>query len=305
LKVFAIVIFLSLVVSLLYLSRIRRNFKRITTVLDQFSKGDYKARLLMNNYNEFSSIADGFNSMADMLVLNIEKLERSEKERKDFLANISHDLRTPLTIAKGYLETLHDELHKEHEDITRRGEFVKMAYKKIRQLDSMVGKLFELSRMESIEFKPVKEPFIISDILEETVNAARKSARDRNISITCTGCQDSYWINGDIGMMERVIQNLVDNAVKYTPQEGVIHVSLMKNANELEVVIENSGPPPSPALFDWIRSTKTAKPVNGKPHAGLGIAIVIKILQLHEYRYNACLTEKGKTRFSFSMNTYS
>ncbi|MES1225254.1 MAG: HAMP domain-containing sensor histidine kinase [Bacteroidota bacterium] len=305
LKVFTIVIFLSLIVSLLYLSRIRRNFKRITTVLNQFSKGDYKARLQMNNYNEFSSIADGFNSMADMLVLNIEKLERSAKERKDFLANISHDLRTPLTIAKGYLETLHDELHKDFVEKARREEFVKMAYKKIQQLDAMVGQLFELSRMESVEFIPVKEPFIISDILEETVNAACKTAREKNISITCTGCQDSYWINGDIGMMERVIQNLVDNAVKYTPPHGIIHVSLVKNITDLEVIVENSGPPPSPALFDWISSTKTAKTVNGKPHSGLGIAIVIKILQLHGYQYKACLNEKGQMRFSFSMTMYS
>jgi len=166
LKVFGTVIFLSLLISLLYLNRIRKKFKKITSVIEQFSEGDYKARLKMNNFNEFASIADGFNSMADMLVLNIEKLERSAKERKDFIANISHDLRTPLTIAKGYLETLNDELNKEEGDKFKREEFVGMAYKKIQQLDSMVGQLFELSRMESSEFKPVKEPFVISDILE-------------------------------------------------------------------------------------------------------------------------------------------
>ena len=305
LKVFGIVIFLSLLISLLYLNRIRKNFKKITSVLEQFSEGDYKARLKMNNFNEFSSIADGFNSMADMLVLNIEKLERSAKERKDFIANISHDLRTPLTIAKGYLETLNDELNNEEADKVKREEFVGVAYKKIQQLDSMVGQLFELSRMESSEFKPVKEPFVISDILEESVNAARKSALKKNIGITCTGCQDSYWINADIGMMERVIQNLIDNAVKYTQPSGVIHVGLIKNRNEVEVIVENSVSSPSNALFEWINSTKTTRTVNGKPHTGLGIAIVIKILQLHGYLYKAEFYEKGKTRFSFAMNMYS
>jgi len=169
----------------------------------------------------------------------------------------------------------------------------------------MVGQLFELSRMESSEFKPVKEPFVISDILEESVNAARKSALKKNIEITCTGCQDSYWINADIGMMERVIQNLIDNAVKYTQSSGVIHVGLIKNRSEVEVIVENSRSSPSNALFEWINTTKTTRTVNGKPHSGLGIAIVIKILQLHGYTYKAEFYEKGRTRFSFAMNMYS
>ena len=305
LKVFAIVILLSVLISLLYLNRIRKNFRRITSVLDQYRQGDYSARLKMDNYNEFSSIADGFNSMADLLVLNIEKLKKTEKERRDFLANISHDLRTPLTIARGYLETLNDELHKEPADPPHRKEFTQMAYRKIQQLESMVGQLFELSRMESVEFKPTKEPFIISDILEETVNAARKVADKKNITMTCTGCQDSYWINGDIGMMERVVQNLVDNAVKYTPPHGSISVKLIRNVNDLEVIIENSGLPPSAELFDWINSRKTEKIADGKPHLGLGIAIVIKILQLHDYHFKAVLTENKRTSFSFTMKIYS
>ena len=179
-----------------------------------------------------------------------------------------------------------------------------MANKKIQQLDTMVGQLFELSRMESSEFKPIKEPFVISDILEESVNAARKSALGKNIEITCSGCQDSYWINADIGMMERVIQNLIDNAVKYTQTSGNIHVGLIKNSNEIEVIVENSLSSPPEALFEWIKTTKTTSTVNGKPHSGLGIAIVIKILQLHGYPYKADFDEKGRTRFSFVMNMY-
>ena len=185
LKVFAIMLFLSLLLSLLYLRRIRKNFIRIDSVLKQYKTGDYTARLKMEYHNEFYSIAEGFNSMADSLVLAIEKLEISAKERKDFVANISHDLRTPISIARGYVETLKDEIRKLPPDLSKQEEFVHMAAKKINQLEVMVRQLFDLSKMESIEFNPLKEPFIISEIIEEAVNIARTSAVEKHITLTC------------------------------------------------------------------------------------------------------------------------
>lgn len=304
-ETFAIVIILSLVLSLLYLNRVKKNFKKITAVLSLHKQGNYQARLQMDNYNEFSSIADGFNNMADLLVYNIERLEQTAKERKDFIANVSHDLRTPLSIARGYIETLQHEIKKVPPNKEAQEEFVKMAFKKIHHLEIMVKQLFELSKMESVEFKPVKEPFIISDIVEETVNTAQKNAAEKNIHLTCTGCQDSYWINADISMMERVIQNLIDNAIKYTPECGSIHVVLSRTGDELKAIIENSGAPLSTQLLEWINADKASKEAIKKPHGGLGLAIVLKILQLHQYGFNASITNNGFNRFIITMKLYS
>ena len=184
-------------------------------------------------------------------------------------------------------------------------EFVKMAFKKIHHLEIMVKQLFELSKMESVEFKPVKEPFIISDIVEETVNTAQKNAAEKSIHLTCTGCQDSYWINADISMMERVIQNLIDNAIKYTPECGSIHVVLSRTGDELKAIIENSGAPLSTQLLEWINADKASKEAIKKPHGGLGLAIVLKILQLHQYGFNAGITNNGFNRFIITMKLYS
>jgi signal transduction histidine kinase len=304
-KVFAIIIVLSLLLSLLYIRRIRNNFRKIKVVLDQYKNGNYTTRLKTGNYNEFSSIAEGFNNMAESLVYTIERLESSAKERKDFLANISHDLRTPLSIARGYIETLKDEIRKNPVDAEKQEAFVQLAAKKIHQLESMVHQLFDLSRMESIEFMPVKEPFIISDIIEETVNTARAIADEKNITIACYGCQNSYWINADTGMMERLVQNLVYNAVKYTPENGYIKVSLVRNDSQLEISIGNSGVPFTGQLLEWINRKDTGKVISGKPHAGLGLAIVIKILQLHDYTYEASVDTKGNNVFFFSIPIYN
>jgi signal transduction histidine kinase len=305
LRVLLLILLLSLLISLLYLRRIRKSFRRITGVLDQFKKGDYTARLPVNSYNEFSVIADGFNNMANSLVHTIDRLVSAAQERKDFVATISHDLRTPLSIARGYVETLKGEIKKTPADIARQEAFVMMAAKKIHQLESMVGQLFDLSRMDSVEFKPVREPFIISDIIEETLSIAQTQAAEKKISINCRGCQHTYWINADTRMMERLVQNLVDNALKYTNEHGCINVLLERKSTELEITIQNSGPLFSPALIHWINKSHADNMLSFKPHGGLGLTIVIKILQLHNYNYKAWVENEQTNCFSFVMPLYT
>jgi K+-sensing histidine kinase KdpD len=108
--------------------------------------------------------------MADMLSDNINRLTRSVKERKDFIINISHDLKTPLAVARGYTESLsiknvNHELSKSEQE-----EYVQIILDKIQQVDIMVNQLFELSRMDSVDFAPAREPFVLSEIVQETVN---------------------------------------------------------------------------------------------------------------------------------------
>jgi len=120
--------------------------------------------------------------MADLLSATINSLTKSEQERKDFIANISHYLRTPLSIARGYTETLL--IKNEGQEISgqQRQEYVNLILNKIHQVEIMVKQLFELSKMEAEEFKPNKEPFVISEIVQETINTSQLIAKEKNVN---------------------------------------------------------------------------------------------------------------------------
>ncbi len=200
---------------------------KMTGVLERFQNGDYEARFPTKEDDELSPITQAFNKMSDALVYNINRLTKAEKERKDFITNISHDLKTPLAIARGYTETLlikksNNELSKEEQ-----ADCMQMVLSKIQQVDAMVSQLFELSRMESTEFKATKEPFVLSEIVQETVNVFQLTAEQKKVDLKCTQCQYHVWVNADVSMMERVIQNLVDNAINNTTETKFIQVYML------------------------------------------------------------------------------
>lgn len=283
----AVVLVLSVIVSLLYLRRIKRNLAKVTGVLDAYRAGNYKARFESTAYNEFTPVTTSFNQMADLLTHTIEQLETAAKDRKDFLANISHDLRTPLTVIRGYAETLQDAAARGTLDAGKQADLTSLLHKKIKQLEHMIWQLFELSRMESPEFKPAQEPFNIAELLAETVSSAQNMAAEKNIRLQSSGADETAWVNADPAMMERAIQNLVYNALKHTPENGQVSISLEKATGNIVLVFENSAPPLPPSLLQWINSADIHKTQPMPGRNGLGLAIVKKILQLHRYQLRA------------------
>lgn len=299
-----VIIILSIVLSYWYINRLQRNFKKIIAVLNIYMNGDFNVRFDLNDKDEFAPITNSFNRMATLLSYNIERLKQTEQERKDFIATISHDLRTPLSVAKGYAETALDKMH--HGEINKPeiDEFIQLVHKKLQQIEIMVQDLFELSKMESVHFTPNKEPFIFSEILKEMISVYEKRAIEKNIQLACNVPADMIWINADIRMMERVIQNLLDNAIKYTPANGFIHVQLAERNNLLELRFENNGNVLSDDILNWINLTapSTTFSTNHKPaNTGLGLLIVKKILELHQYSFRVESDQHNKISFIIQM----
>lgn len=302
-KSFIIIILLSIIISLVYLNRFKKSFNRMIGVLEKFEQGDYSARFKIKDQNELTPVTHAFNKMADLLSSTINSLTKSEQERKDFIANISHDLRTPLSIARGYTETLL--IKKEGQEINgqQHQEYVNLILNKIQQVETMVKQLFELSKMEAVEFKPHKEPFVISEIVQETINTFQLIAEEKKVSLKCTQCQYHVWVNADIGLMERAIQNLVDNAIKSTPEGGNIEVSIGVEKTDLIFQIENSGPPLPEDLLQWINHFKdNGNLFNNRPaKRGLGLLIVQKILHMHGSSLKAYTKNNASNVFSFRL----
>lgn len=306
-KTFIAIILLSIVISFIYLNRIRRSFNRMIDVLERFEQGDFTARFDIKKEDELAPVTEAFNKMADLLSSNIQKLTKSEQERKDFIATISHDLRTPLSIARGFTETLLIKGEGHELNPQQRKEYVQLVLFKIEQVEVMVKQLFELSKMEAVEFNAAPEPFVLSEIVQETVNTFQLMAQEKTIDLRCTQCQYHVWIKADIGMMERVVQNLMDNAVKSTPAGGNVYIALTVEGNELNFAIKNTGDALPEDLVYWINNFKGKANlfVNRPAKLGLGLLIVQKALHMHGSSLKAYTMPAGGNIFTFSLPIYN
>ena len=300
-KVFCVIIFLSLLLSFFYLNRIQKSFNQLVLVLHRFEEGDLDARFPVKLQDELAPITNAFNKMADLLVYNINRLKATETERKEFIATISHDLRTPLAIARGYAET--SLLNKEKGNSGEKS-FIPLVLQKIHQVEYLVTQLFELSKMEAVDFSPRKEPFIFSDLLQQNITAYSAAISEKNLSLVCETCNLSSWILADVGMMERVVQNMLVNAIKYTPQAGRILIRLSANETELLMTIQNSGAPIDPELIRWINAAPEGPALFSKPpRTGFGLLIIQKIVQLQRFSFQVVAAAHGN-KFVLGMPVY-
>lgn len=220
------------------------------------------------------------------LIEKINRVEASEKERRDFMTNMAHDLRTPLAIARGYAETLQLKRGELAEQEER--EYGELVLAKITQVEQMVGQVFELSKLESANFELQREPFVFSEVLQEIVRGKG--------DIGCANCTDGAWVDADISMMERVLQNLVVNAVAYTPGGGKVVVALERGAGELVCRVRNEGPALTTELLSWFNGSEAARP--NKP--AIGLSIVKRALTMHGFAFGVRV-EGGWNEFWFRM----
>ncbi|WP_166727710.1 GAF domain-containing sensor histidine kinase [Mucilaginibacter gilvus] len=226
-------------------------------------------------------------------------LKASEDERKDFIVNISHDIRTPLAVAKGYIETLllKEELSPEFH------EYLHLIDHKAQLVENLVSQLFELSKMESVAFKAQREPFSVAEVLKEIVQSWKLPAQNKNIKLDCTGCEDVSMIFADISLMERLIQNLIGNALKFTPEHGYIHITFFQNGDELVMQFMNNGPAIPPAVIAWVMQDKKQRGIIKRPYkSGLGLAIVKRIAELHGFAFTIDTT--GHNKLALKMPIY-
>ncbi|MFA6084708.1 histidine kinase dimerization/phospho-acceptor domain-containing protein [Mucilaginibacter sp.] len=301
-KMFFIIILATVVFSFFYTSRLQKRYNHVIHILDQFRDGNLNVRFTIGEKDEFFPIADAFNKMVAMLDDNFTKLKLLEGERRIFLANISHDLRTPLAVARGYTETL---LIDGSISRPEQESHLEMALNKMMQVEKLVLQLFELSRMESVDFTPQKEPFVFSEVLQEIIRGTELQARSKTIRIDCENCEDSTLIDADISMMERVLQNLLENALKYTDENGYIRIALSRETGHLIMRIENSGALLSLQLSDWINDDTGEDTIKRPREAGLGLALVKRMLRLHNFSFAYFEAEKKNANcFTVIMDSY-
>ncbi|MGE7776567.1 sensor histidine kinase [Chitinophaga sp. NPDC101104] len=178
--------------------------------------------------------------MADTIFRNIEQLSATDKLRQELIANVSHDLRTPLAIMHGYIETLqirHDRLSPEEQQ-----KFLGIAHDSSQNLSRLVSQLFEYSKLEAGQAGPVLEPVFVSELVNDILTKYQLIARNKNVLLRMEAPSGLPHILADIAQMERVIQNLMDNALKFTHPGGSIRILLsQRSATQIEIAVWDDG----------------------------------------------------------------
>jgi signal transduction histidine kinase len=192
-------------------------------------------------------------------------------------------LRTPIAIIRGYVETL----QMKEETITpeERKKYIQTVSESAGKLEKLVNELFELSKLEANQVKPKKEPFIISELVSDISSKYQLIARDKSITIGTSLSKELPPVYADVSLIERVMQNLIDNALKFTPAGGVINIktSAGNGKNVVVTVSDNGiGIPESERENIFARYYRANNFTDLKNSAGLGLAIVKKILDLHD-----------------------
>ena len=265
---------------------------------------DYRTSKSDNNADEIGQLEFAFSAMANKLYEQFENLKKTDQLRRELVSNVSHDLRTPLASMHGYVETLlikNNELSPE-----KRREYLEIARKHTQRLGDLIGDLFELSKLDSASIHPTLETFSLAELLHDTVHEFSLEAESREVSLAIDTADDPSIVYADIGLMQRVLENLIRNALKFTPAGGEINIRLDKKPGAVAVAIEDTGcgiaEEDLEHVFDrFYRAENTTQ--ESANNAGLGLAIVRKILDLHGSRITVSSRLDRGTCFEFDLPT--
>ena len=240
--------------------------------------------------------------MADTISDNIEEIEAINNFKKELIANVSHDLRTPLTIIRGYAETLNEKEIVITEET--REEFLKVIEKSTVTLANLVNQLYEYSCLDTDELQPNKTLFDIVNLIQDVLSRYNIISKQKEITLEFKSTLNkNRYVYGDKILIERVIQNILDNALKFTPKKGFILISVVEEKESIILKIKDSGVGIKSVEHDSIfERNYRSKTTSSEKGTGLGLAIARKIIALHGSAIQIRSEGKNKgSEFIFSL----
>ena len=245
---------------------------------------------------------DASDELSGVLVsfLDISHIEEAEQMRRDFVANVSHELRSPLTVLSGFIETLQGTAR---DDVEARTRFLEIMAQEARRMNRLVGDLLSLSKVEANERVRPREAVCMADVIRTSLAALRPQIEENGIRVTLTGAEDDTRLQGDRDQLVQVVHNLVENAIKYGGAGGTVRLALARRASwpgffgevlTLSVSDEGEGIDPIhlPRLTErfYRVDSHRSRQMGG---TGLGLAIVKHIVNRHRGRLSI-ESERGR-----------
>ncbi|MEQ1661125.1 MAG: HAMP domain-containing sensor histidine kinase [Thiobacillus sp.] len=232
--------------------------------------------------DEISRLTQAFHAMATRISEQIQTIQQKDRQRRDMVAAVSHDLRTPLTSLRGYLDLLERKLDKLAE--ADRLRYVSVAARQCRKLCRLSDELFQLAKLECDEVQAIVEPFPLLDLVQDVVQKFELIAQQRGVRLHAQVQPGAEQVRADIGLIERVLVNLLDNALRHTQQGGAVNIRADRDGTRVSVRVSDTGEGIAPdllaRLFD--RDFLAARRDPARPWGGLGLAIAQRILRLHD-----------------------
>jgi signal transduction histidine kinase len=281
--------------------QLTRPLRQLTEELESFrDDGDAHAR--SDAGDEIGLLRRAVQAMQQRIAQQFQRLEDADRQRRELVSNISHDLRTPLSSIQGYVETVL--VRGEAIDAQARATHLRTALRHVELLGKRITDLFELSKLDAGRVEPKQEVFCLAELLQDVVQNYRLAAQQRGVSLSlAAGSHMQAKVLADIAMIERVLQNLIDNALRYTASGGTVVLAIENHGAFMQISVSDTGrgieTEHLPHIFERYWRATDAEENAAATSSGLGLAIVKRILDLHGSVVRVHSEFTRGTRFEF------
>ena len=288
----AIIPIIIMFLALYYMTyRTTKPLRLMSEAAKSMSKGDFSKRIPVTSDDEIGELAASFNGMTNSLA-------RLEETRKSFIANVSHEMRTPMTTIGGFIDGIIDGTIEPQ----KQEYYLKIASEEVKRLSRMIQSMLNLARLESSEFVLKKESFDLKELILNVVISQEQRIEDKKINIEGLDALESVTVNADKDLIHQALYNLVDNAIKFVNTEGTLIFETGVDTQGVKFTLTNSGEgiPAGdlPLIFDRFYKLDKSRSVN-KNSMGLGLYIVKTIIKNHGGTISVKSKENEFTTFEF------
>lgn len=286
---------LGVLISVLLSWKFTEPLNKMKNIAERLAERDYKARSNIKQNDEIGELAKTLDLLAERLQLADEESQKLEKLRREFIANISHELRTPVTVIRGSLEAISDGVVTEKEDVE---EFHEQMYNESIFLQRLINDLLDLSRLQNTDFPIEKDKLNLCDVIQDAVRGSRRMSIEKHLEIKADLDKELYMIDGDYGRLRQMLMIFLHNSIKFSPEGSSIEVQLREN--KLYVIDHGCGMSADDVEHAFERFYK-ARNEHNKSGSGLGLAISKQIALRHDMQVSLTSTVGEGTIITVSL----
>ena len=289
-----IILLLSLIILVVFTFVVYRPLRKITHAAEEYARGNMEHKTEIHGRDEMGYLAGTLNYMAS-------EISRSEENQKKFIANVSHDFRSPLTSIRGYLTAMLDGTIPQEMHV----KYLTIVENETERLTKLTNGLLELNSLNSQGVILEYSDFDINEVIKQTAETFGGICMDKKISIELILTGDTLFVHADMGKIQQVLYNLLDNAIKFSHTNSIIKIETTEKNGRIFVSVKDSGigiPRDSiKMIFDRFYKTDLSRGKD-KRGTGLGLSIVKEIINAHKENINVVSTEGVGSEFIFTLS---